>query len=251
MRWTIRLERLLLIVGILLLGLFLGAHVHRAVLSRVALQSFKPDRNRAVEVSGGIQLATVPPDFTLWAPKRIQGYEDSLNAQFAPAIGILRISRINLEVPVLNDTDDLSLNRGVGRIAGSAKIGENGNMGIAGHRDGFFRGLKDVAIGDRIELVTAKGTETYAIDNIVIVDPSDVSVLAPRSRPSLTLVTCYPFYFVGSAPKRYIVEATATDALPNPSSGEQSTVEAKNTQGQKNTRASGTPRPTVPDPNHD
>lgn len=81
-------------------------------------------------------------------------------------------------------------------------------MAIAGHRDGFFRGLKDVAVGDKIELVTLLGTETFIIDRITIVEPTDVWVLRPRSRSSLTLITCYPFYFIGSAPQRYIVQAS-------------------------------------------
>ena len=103
---------------------------------------------------------------------------------------------------------------GVGRIEGTASLGENGNVGIAGHRDGFFRGLKDIGPGDTIEMVTPKVKETYVVDHVVIVDPSDVSVLRPRLHPSLTLVTCYPFYFVGSAPKRYIVQASLTASEP-------------------------------------
>jgi sortase A len=115
-------------------------------------------------------------------------------------------------VPVLEGTDDLILNRGVGLIAGTARPGDEGNIGIAGHRDGFFRGLKDVGPGDRIELAEEGKTETFVIDNIVIVDPKDVSILARRERPSLTLVTCYPFYFIGSAPQRYIVQASLTSS---------------------------------------
>jgi len=100
------------------------------------------------------------------------------------------------------------LNRAVGHIEGTASPGENGNVGIGGHRDSFFRGLKDVVTGDEIEILTQKESTTYVIDQITIVNPSDVSVLAPRSRSSVTLVTCYPFYFIGSAPQRYIVQAT-------------------------------------------
>jgi sortase A len=121
---------------------------------------------------------------------------------------LLRIPKIGLEVPVLEGTDDLSLNRAVGHIVGTPRPGESGNVGIAGHRDGFFRGLKDVAPGDTIEIVTSDNVNKYVIDEITIVDPSNVSVLAPRPQPSLTLVTCYPFYFIGSAPQRYIVHAS-------------------------------------------
>jgi sortase A len=93
--------------------------------------------------------------------------------------------------------------------------GEDGNVGIAGHRDGFFRGLKDLRVGDSIELVTQTKTNTYIIDRLVIVDPSDVKVLARRPRTSVTLVTCYPFYFVGSAPQRYIVQASLVTPSSN------------------------------------
>ncbi|MFZ0283603.1 MAG: class D sortase [Terriglobales bacterium] len=131
-------------------------------------------------------------------------------AHSAAPLGVLRIPKIRLEVAVLEGTDDLTLNRGVGRIEGSAKLGENGN--IAGHRDGFFRGLKDIKVGDRIELEGRERTETYVVDQIKVVDPSNVGVLQPRSKPSLTLVTCFPFHFIGSAPERYIVHASLTDS---------------------------------------
>jgi sortase A len=217
MRWLAKVERLLLVFGLLMLGVYLGARAHRAVLSRAALEGFKTDEGSPAERLKPVDFVAAKPDFTLWSEKRIKDYQDSLLAQLAPAIGILRIPKIRVEVPVLEGTDDLSLNRGVGRIAGTASLGESGNIGIAGHRDGFFRGLKDVGPGDKIEVVTPKQTDTYVIDQIVIVDPGDVSVLAPRPRPSLTLVTCYPFYYVGSAPQRYIVQASITDSGPSKS----------------------------------
>jgi sortase A len=120
----------------------------------------------------------------------------------------LRIPKIDLDVPVFNGTDALTLNHAVGRIGGTALPGGPGNIGVAGHRDTFFRGLKDVQKGDLIELRTKKGTDIYLVDEIRIVSPEDTSVLRPRGRPTLTLVTCYPFFFVGSAPKRYIVMAS-------------------------------------------
>jgi LPXTG-site transpeptidase (sortase) family protein len=123
-------------------------------------------------------------------------------------MAVLRVPKIGLEVPLLEGTDDLTLNHAVGRIAGTARPGEAGNIGIAGHRDGFFRGLKDVAVGDAIELQTPKGTDKYIVDQIQIVKPNQVEVLKQRSVRSLTLVTCYPFYFLGSAPRRYIVTAS-------------------------------------------
>ncbi len=108
---------------------------------------------------------------------------------------------------MLPGTDDFVLDRAVGYIEDTALPGTDGNSGIAGHRDGFFRGLKDIAVGDSIELETLTGRETYHVERTWIVNPEDVSVLDPTPVRSLTLVTCYPFYFVGSAPQRFIVRA--------------------------------------------
>jgi sortase A len=212
MRFLPTLERLLFIFGLLMLGIYLGARAHTAVSSRATVETFKHEQLRSPDQEKTVVLAAAKPDFSLWSPKRIKEYEDSLATYFTPAIGILRIPKIHVEVPVLDGTDELSLNRGVGRIVGTASPGQEGNIGIAGHRDGFFRGLKDVALGDTVEVVTQRRTETYIIDNIVIVDPDDTSVLQARQRPSLTLVTCYPFHFVGSAPRRYIVQASLADS---------------------------------------
>src|SRR5664279_1233716 len=215
MRLSGKLERLLLVVGISLLAIYVVARIHGAVLARAEVDRFISE---PVAAPGGVSAeATLPetkPDESLWSSQRIKDYEQSLAEQFSPPIAILRIPKIHVEVPVLEGTDDLTLNRGVGRIAGTANPGENGNIGIAGHRDGFFRGLKDVGPGDKIEMVTQSRVETYVVDHVVIVDPSDVSVLERRSQPSLTLVTCYPFYYLGSAPKRYIVQATVTASEP-------------------------------------
>jgi sortase A len=123
-------------------------------------------------------------------------------------LAILRISRIHLNVPVLGSTDDITLNRGVGRIAGTAVPGQKGNIGIAGHRDSFFQNLKEVNRGDEIELETTATSEVYVVDRILVTGEDDLSVLQPRDSQSLTLVTCYPFHYVGPAPRRFVVQAT-------------------------------------------
>ena len=146
-------------------------------------------------------------DTSLWAEDRIEEYRESLEHEFTPPLAILRIPKIGLEVAVLEGTSELALNRGVGHITGTPRPGDGGNVGIAGHRDGYFRGLKDITEGDLIELETLAGIENYTITELLLVDPPDVWVLEPTGVPSITLVTCYPFYFVGSAPQRYIVRA--------------------------------------------
>lgn len=207
-RWTKPLEWFLLVAGLLLIGVYVGARIHRSVLSQAEVERFKAQVIVSKELHSGAEAVGKKPDFSLWSEKRVHEYQESLAAHFSPALALLRVPKINLEVPILEGTDDLSLNRAVGHIVGTPKPGEDGNIGIAGHRDGFFRGLKDVSTGDTIEIVTPSDTYRYVIDSITVVDPKDVSVLSERAQPSITLVTCYPFYFIGSAPQRYIVQAS-------------------------------------------
>jgi len=150
-------------------------------------------------------------DMSLWSPKRIQAWQRLATLPRPVPLAMLHIPRIRLSVPVLEGTDDVTLNRGLSHIEETAAPGADGNAGIAGHRDGFFRGLKDAVVGDVIELETLRETQRYRIERIWIVDPSDVSVLDPTATQSITLVTCYPFYFVGSAPQRFIVRAVRVD----------------------------------------
>jgi len=154
------------------------------------------------------------PDQSLWNATRITDYEESLKVNTAPPLGILTIEKLNIQVPIYNGTDEFVLNRGAGRVKGTAKMDEAGNLAISGHRDGFFRGLKDIKVGDDIEVQTTRGVETYLVSTIDIVDKSDISALTPSTEKIMTLITCYPFYFVGHAPKRYIVTATAQNSLP-------------------------------------
>ena len=146
------------------------------------------------------------PDMSLWSPERRKAFEES-HASAGIPLAVLEIPKIHLEVAVLDGTDDLTLNRAVGLIEGTPRPGERGNIGIAGHRDGFFRTLKDVGPGDGITLRSAAGRRDYVVKSVRIVEPEDVSVLDDSPTDSLTLVTCYPFYFVGSAPQRYIIRA--------------------------------------------
>ncbi len=155
------------------------------------------------------------PDYSLWSEKRIQDYRESLKQRNDKPLAILSIDKLGLKVPVYNGTDEINLNRGAGRIKGTARVSANGNLGIAGHRDGFFRVLKDVEVGDTIDMLTFKDKRKFVVSSIDIVDPSDISVLAPTEDTTITLVTCYPFYFVGHAPKRYIVKGKLLSSQVN------------------------------------
>ena len=201
-------ERVFLAIGLALLALWGVARLHGSLASRAALDRFKAVPAASSEPAIAPQPSASGLAFAQWSPQRIAAYKDSLAVKTDLPLAVLRIPKISLEVPVFNDTDDLTLNRGVGRILGTARIGQRGNIGIAGHRDGFFRGLKDVAPNDAIELVRPEHTDQYVITGIQIVNPDDVHVLDATPEPTLTLVTCYPFYFVGSAPQRYVVTAS-------------------------------------------
>jgi sortase A len=201
-----------MISGIVLLLVYAGSQAHSFLMSRAALLSFRAHLLQpSIVQAAKAQSADPKVNFSLWSVKRIQAYKDSLAMKFEAPIAVLTIPRIGIEVPVFTGTDDLTLNRGTGLIAGTASPGETGNMGIAGHRDGFFRKLKDIHVGDHIELFAGQDKFAYTVEDITIVSPSDVSVLRPRHQTSLTLVTCYPFYFVGDAPQRYIVHASLVD----------------------------------------
>jgi len=203
-------ERALLVAGIGLLAAAVIALVDRSVSSRQALAAFDQAKaaRSALEASAASGLPSgEKTDFSLWSEKRIREYKASLSIEKRLPLAVLEIRKLRLRVPVFVGTDDLVLNRGAGWIEGTAKPGETGNVGIAGHRDGFFRGLKDIAVGDAVELDTLGKRVAYVVDQIEIVTPEQVEVLAPRGAPSITLVTCFPFYFVGDAPQRYIVHA--------------------------------------------
>ena len=213
-----RLERIFFAIGFGLLALWGTETLESIVFSHAAIAKF--EANQAMEAASGISEVRDPSSateagFASWSIKRAQAYKDSLMEKVDPPLAVLRIPKIQLEVPVFNGTDDRTLNRGVGRICGTAQIGAGGNLGIAGHRDGFFGGLKDVARGDVIELARPGQTDVYIIDAIQIAKPEDVSVLKWTPTPSLTLVTCFPFHYIGSAPKRYIVRASLWSFTPS------------------------------------
>jgi sortase A len=215
MKFKKHLQRLLLLVGILLLAFYGAAKFHEIILSRSAMKHFEAAReatpNGGGKESSAAQPVAPPPDFVSWSEQRVNHYEESLGEHLVPPLAVIRIARIHVEAPMLEGTDDLTLNRGVGHIAGTALFGKNGNVGIAGHRDGFFRGLKDIKIGDRIGVEEPSKVETYIVDQLQIVDPKNVTVLRSSNRPELTLVTCYPFYYIGRAPQRFIVHGVLAD----------------------------------------
>jgi len=125
----------------------------------------------------------------------------------APSGASLRIPRLSLRSPILPDDSEASLRQGAGHVRGTAKPGEPGNVALAGHRDTHFRPLRHIRTGDEIWTEGASAKVLYRVAETRVVDPEDVAVLAPRAGNTLTLITCYPFAFVGHAPKRFVVLA--------------------------------------------
>jgi len=163
--------------------------------------------------SGGSESAppAEAPSTLVPAPS---GPPDQARPAMRSVIGRLQIPRLKLSVMVREGADERTLSRAVGHIPGTALPGKMGNVGLAGHRDTFFRALRDIREDDAIEFETTHGAYRYVVKSTKIVGPRDVSVLAASGGENLTLVTCYPFYYVGSAPNRFIVRAAQVAAIP-------------------------------------
>lgn len=131
-------------------------------------------------------------------------------------IGRLEIARVKLSAMVVEGHDEDTLNVAVGHLPDTPFPWQSGNSTLAGHLDTFFRPLKDVRVGDEIVLTSLHGELHYRVEKTVIVDRQDPSVLKPSTRPMLTLVTCFPFFYVGHAPRRFIVQARRLSAAPRP-----------------------------------
>ena len=232
------LERLLWISGAVLLSIFIG-HLTLGELQRAhAVAAFKSQHSAVSTVAAatipaqatpttkttdsatgvsatsdpsgevaGFGDKVAPPDQSLWSSGRIASYAESLKADTSEVIGLFSIPRLDLEVPLYDKASDLHMDRGIARIEGTSQPGAAGNMGIAGHRDGYFRVLKDIKFGDELIVTSVNGPQTYVVEQLMIVDPSSVEVLDQTEETAITLVTCYPFYFVGHAPERFIVRA--------------------------------------------
>lgn len=195
LRW---LER-----GLLAIGVSLGAWC-AAVLVEARFHNAAPLRDNGQLVVTQTAVPVLPGD--AGTPPR--------NAPTAPAgtlLGRLEAPSVRLSASVLEGSDDATLSRGAGHIEDTPLPGETGNIGIAGHRDTVFRPLRNIKVGDALTLTTADHAYRYRISKTLIVGPDDVYVLDPTPQPTLTLVTCYPFEFIGHAPKRFIVQATLAE----------------------------------------
>lgn len=208
-----RLETFAWIAGLALLAIYAGARAtaERARLDGIA--AVEQARETFSQDQSAVHSRARSPDTSLWSPSRIDAWQRASAAGDEPQ-AILDIDAVGLSVPVFEGTSERNLNRGAGRIEGTATIGAADNVGLAAHRDGYFRALKDVHIGDELKLTTPRDELIYRIVETSVVEPTQVEVLAPTPTPTLTLVTCYPFYFLGSAPQRFIVRAELVETPP-------------------------------------
>jgi sortase A len=207
------IERVAWVVGVLALGTWALLSIAGPAAARRDVDRFLADQKAASPTSSST------PDFLLWSAIRIQAWRAAQTEAAPTPAGVLRIRRLRVEAPIYEGTDEGTLNRGVGHIDGTPLPGASGNSGLAAHRDSYFRALKDIAAGDAVEIVTRAGIVTYRVERTWIVGPDDMWVLDPTPVPAVTLVTCYPFYFIGSAPQRFIVRALQTSIASRKNTG--------------------------------
>jgi len=205
LRWS---QYLFFIIGILALSycafVLLDARLYQAYETwrfQQALERVRPS------VGSGEQLHPSPRPPALAEANRASAESPDLVGRGGSPLGRIEISRIGLAAMILEGTDKGTLRRAVGHIQGTALPGQQGNVAIAGHRDTFFRALRHIRRDDEIRLTTLNGSYRYRVDSTKIVEPEEIGVLYDSGEAILTLVTCYPFNFVGSAPQRFIVRA--------------------------------------------
>lgn len=202
---------LLLVLGIACLGLYSFAHLERVLYQTCESAEFDRVAGRSAAAFAAHSGKLTPI-----------GRSGSSSRKSVPSrspsqlIGRLSIPRLHLSAMVREGIDRSTLKLAVGHIPATALPGQAGNVAVAGHRDTFFRGLGDLKTEDEIQFSTLRGNFNYIVESLIIVEPDDVEVLAPSSENVLTLVTCYPFSYIGTAPKRFIVRARQVSRQPAP-----------------------------------
>jgi sortase A len=195
------LETTCWVLGTALITLYCGTRAYGELERRQAIAAFAHTPNQSHS-----------PDQSAWSSGRIRAYAVAAGPDDSERpVAVLRIASVSLEVPVYANSSERNLNRGAGLIAGTARPRSGGNVAIAAHRDGYFRALRSVAVGDVVELESRSQMQSYRITELVIVEPTEIWPLDDTQESAVTLVTCYPFYFVGHAPQRFIVRAVAVD----------------------------------------
>lgn len=241
--WARRLELALWLVGLVTLGAvgwgWLDGKIYQARQERLLEQALVAGAEReqvaaapaprvARPLEGGAAALEGPSDASPPAAEpgretasaasgreRDEPRPRAKRAADAPVAGLLArltVPRLDMAVMVAQGMDSRTLRRAAGHIPGTAPVGSGGNVGLAGHRDSFFRPLRHVKVGDEIVLTTPQSVSTYRVEWTEVVTPEATEVLRPTPYPALTLVTCYPFTFVGTAPDRLVVRARLVES---------------------------------------
>lgn len=209
---------LFFIIGILALSycgyVLLDAKLYQAYQARRFQQELKASRST---VNSEPVHTLLPP---LEEAKPAKAESLGLTDSGRSPLGRIEISKIGLSAMILEGIDERTLRRAVGHIPGTPLPGQPGNVALAGHRDTFFRALRNIREGDEITLETLSGLYRYRVDSTKVVDPGEMRVLDNSDDAILTLVTCYPFLFVGPAPKRFVVHAHLATTAVGPTSAE-------------------------------
>jgi sortase A len=202
-RWNLG-QYAFVMLATICLGIYGYAYLERILYQTYEGWSF--DRTTARSTSPVVQYheATMVGD-VVSGPQRSMPPSEAVSP--SSIVGRLSVPRLHLSAMVREGIDGKTLQLAVGHIPLTALPGEAGNVGVAGHRDTFFRGLKDLRATDEIQFSTSTGNFSYEVESLMVVEPDNVEVLAASSTNTLTLVTCYPFSYIGSAPKRFIVKA--------------------------------------------
>jgi sortase A len=164
----------------------------------VSLEAYRFERSQAAAFD---RSATATPDRTV-------------PTKPGSLVGLLSVPRVGLSTAVVEGDDSKSLKLSAGHLPDTPWPWQPGNSAIAAHRDGRFRALRKIKVGDEVRLRTSHGELRYQVRELSIVEPDDLSVLAPHEKPTLTLITCYPFTYVGNAPQRFIVRAERLASAP-------------------------------------
>lgn len=215
-----RAERLLFAIAIVAIGWYATDRVGASLYQRAQYRELEELRLQHVSAAresdedrGGARVGNAATHATAArATRETREARDARATRPSRAlVGRIDIPRLGVSAIIRHGIDDRTLGRAVGHVPGTAYPGESGNSALAAHRDSYFGPLRDIRAGDRIEVRTPDGDFTYIVRDTRIVPPADVSVLAPTDTRTLTLITCHPFNYIGSAPNRFVVRAEAID----------------------------------------
>lgn len=201
MRWA---SAAFFLLGLVMIGFCAAAYFHAELYQAYSGWRFQKS----------LDLPPPPGESSQAAVRSHEQRMLRLAAREGSVVGRVEIPRIGVSVMVVEGVKARDLKVAVGHIPGTALPGEAGNVGIAGHRDTFFRKLREVRPSDAITFTTLYGSYQYSVESTSVVQPDDVEVIRPTSEAMLTLVTCYPFYYVGPAPERFIVRARRISGPP-------------------------------------